>query len=131
MNPPNNIPLHKYYISFHVYHIQLIKEEINYLYATLFSPAISTFITAITLGYFTTFPNLTTVLVKKYLTKTIFSAKFHLDQQYKTVDLFQKSKQPHIMLTINMILMTLHCFKQEPMQFFDIITTFDNYLPTK
>ena len=41
--PPNNIQLHKYYVSFHVDHLQLIKEQINYLYATLFSHAISTF----------------------------------------------------------------------------------------
>ena len=81
--PPNNIPLRKYYILFHVHHLQLIKEQINYLFTALFSPAISTFLTAIKIGYFTTFPNLTKTLVKKYLTKTIISAKGYLVQQYK------------------------------------------------
>ena len=62
ISPPNNIPLPKYYAAFHV---QLIKDQINYLYAALFSPAISTFLAAINLNYFATFPNLTTKLVKK------------------------------------------------------------------
>ena len=90
MTPPNNIPLHKYHVYFHVHHMQLIKEHINYLYAVLFSPLISSFLTAISLGYFATFTNLTTVQFNKHKIKTIFSAKGHLDQQYKTVDILQK-----------------------------------------
>ena len=81
--PPNNIPLQRNYVSYYVYHIHLIKEQINYLYAACFSPAIFTFIKAIKAGYFTNFPNLTTELVTTYLTKNIASAKGHLDQQYK------------------------------------------------
>ena len=41
--PPNNVPLPKYYADFHIHHVQLIKNQINYLYAALFSPTISTF----------------------------------------------------------------------------------------
>ena len=81
--PPNNIPLPKYYAAFHVHHVQLLKDQINYIYASLFNPELSTFLAAINLNYFATFPNLTTKLVQKYLTKTIFSAKGHLDLQYK------------------------------------------------
>ena len=82
--PPNNIPLHNYYVSVHVRHIQLIKENINYVCTVLFSPAVSTFLTVITLGYSATFQNLTTVSIKtKYVTKNVFNTKCHLDQQYK------------------------------------------------
>ena len=65
MIPPNNIPLYNYYVSVHVRHIQLIKEKINYGCTAHFSPAVSTFLTVIILGYFATFPNLTTVSIKK------------------------------------------------------------------
>ena len=62
--PQNNISLPKFYSAFHVHHVQLLKDQINYLYAALFSPALSTFLAAIKLNYFATFPNLTTKLVK-------------------------------------------------------------------
>ena len=70
--PPNNIPLPKSYVAFHVHHVQLIKDQISYLYAALFSPAISTFLAAINLSYFATFSNLTTKLVQKHLTKPYY-----------------------------------------------------------
>ena len=62
--PQNNIPLPKSYAVFHVHHVQSLKDQINYLYAAHFNPEISTFLAAINLNYFATFPNLTTKLVK-------------------------------------------------------------------
>ena len=66
-----------------MYELNLIQDQINYLYAACFSPPQSTFLHAIRQGFFVTFPNLTAKLVSKYLIKSVASAKGHLDQQYK------------------------------------------------
>ena len=71
------------YLLQHVHNIKVISEQVNYIYAACFSPAKSTFLNAIKQGYFSSFPNLTTTNVEKYLTPSISSAKGHLDQQYQ------------------------------------------------
>ena len=63
--------------------LNVIQNQINYLYAACFSPPKSTFLHAIKQGFFITFPNLIAQLVSKYLIKSVASAKGHLDQQYK------------------------------------------------
>ena len=60
----------------------LLGDCINFLYAACFSPAKSTFIQAVEAGFLTTWPNLTPYNVKKYLLKSMPSAKGYLDQQY-------------------------------------------------
>ena len=66
-----------------MYGLNLIHDQINYLYAASFSPPKSTFLHAIKEGFFITFPNLTAKLVSKYLIKSMASSKGYLDQQYK------------------------------------------------
>ena len=84
---PHNIKT-TYFKKFHtqtnnnVYELNLIQDQINYLYAACFSPPKSTFLHAILQGFFVTFPNLTAKLVSKYLIKSIASAKDHLYQQH-------------------------------------------------
>ena len=68
------------YLLQHVHNIKLIPEQINYIYAACFSPVKSTFLKAIKADYFSTFPNLTTTNVEKYLIRSVASAMGHLDQ---------------------------------------------------
>ena len=79
-----------------MYELNLIQDQINYLYAACFSPPQSTFLHAIRQGFFVTFPNLTAKLVSKYLIKSVASAKGHLDQQYKNFD--QQHQLPSIII---------------------------------
>ena len=57
-----------------------IKERIAYYHACCFSPALSTWCTAIDAGHFTTWPELTSQLVRQYAPASIAMHKGHLDQ---------------------------------------------------
>jgi hypothetical protein len=57
------------------------KDLINYLHAACFSPVKSTWITAIKNGIFSSWPGLNEHSVEKYLSKSISTAKGHLNQQ--------------------------------------------------
>jgi hypothetical protein len=59
------------------------KDLINYLHAACFSPVISTWITAIKNGNFTSWPGLTEHAVEKHLSKFTSTTKGHLNQQRK------------------------------------------------
>jgi hypothetical protein len=67
------------------YQTSTLPELIQFLHATCFSPAQSTFIAAIQAGYLLTWPGLTAALVAKYLPKSLATAKGHLDQQRKNI----------------------------------------------
>ena len=67
------------YLLQHVHNIKLIPEKINYIYAACFSPVKSTFLKAIKADYFSTFSNLTTKNVEKYVLPSVISAMVHVD----------------------------------------------------
>ena len=82
------------------------------------------------MGYFTSFPNLTTTLVKKYLQKGMFNAKGHLDQQYKNSRSTSKIiiaphyfDNPHISNDLQFLSTKTNVV-------FATIISFDNSLPT-
>ena len=82
------------------------------------------------MGYFTTFPNLTTTLVKKYLQKSIFNAKGHLDQQYKNSRSTSKIiTTPHY-VDDQHVPNDLQLLPTKINVVFATITSFDNSLPT-
>jgi hypothetical protein len=58
---------------------------IDFLHRTCFSPVISTWIQAIESGFFTTWPGLTAEAVKKYLPKSLATAKGHLKASPKNL----------------------------------------------
>jgi hypothetical protein len=65
-------------------------ERIAFLHACAGSPALSTFKQAIAAGYYTTWPELTTARIDKYLITPAATIKGHLDQQRKNI----KSTKP-------------------------------------
>jgi hypothetical protein len=69
-------------------------ELMQYLHAAAFSPSVSTFTTAITKGFFTTWPGLTTEAINKSLPKSMATAMGHLDQARKTCNP-QNNKNKH------------------------------------
>ena len=69
-----------------------IKDLIMYLHRACFSPTISTWVQAIDAGYFVTWPGLTSKLVKKYLPKSIATAKGHMRQTRQNLRSTRTSK---------------------------------------
>ena len=63
-----------------VHDLQRKRDIVKYLHRACFSPVPSTWLKAIEAGNFTTWPGLTTELVKKHLNKSIATAKGHLRQ---------------------------------------------------
>lgn len=61
------------------------EQLIQYLHATCFSPSPSTWIRAINAGHFSSWPNLTTENVRKYLQPSIATSKGHMDQRRKNI----------------------------------------------
>jgi hypothetical protein len=57
------------------------KDLINYLHAACFSPVKSTWIISIKNGFFPSWPGLNEHTAEKYLSKSTFNAKGHLNQQ--------------------------------------------------
>lgn len=57
----------------------------NFHYRSCFSPALSTFLTAIKKGNFITWPGLEEKLILKYLSESPATAKGHLDQERKNL----------------------------------------------
>jgi hypothetical protein len=58
-----------------------IADRVAYVYAALFSPALSTWCAAIDAGRFTTFPDTTSEQVRGYPPQSSAMIKGHLDQQ--------------------------------------------------
>ena len=67
-------------------HALSTKSDISqYLHRSAFSPVVSTWTAAITSSFFTTWPGLTSVLVRKHLPKSLATAQGHLRQDRKNV----------------------------------------------
>ena len=69
-----------------------VAQRIAYYHACCFSPALSTWCTAIDAGRFTTWPMLTSKLVRKYPLQSTAMVKGHLDQTSKNI----RSAQPAV-----------------------------------
>ena len=61
------------------------QDLVTFLHGAMCSPVPSTWIKAINNNHFTTWPGLTTTLVKKYLQPSIATAKGHLNQEQKNL----------------------------------------------
>jgi hypothetical protein len=82
--PPTIVPTTL--LSAHsVYTMKTMRDLVHYLHRTCFSPVVKTWTAAIDAGFFTTWPGLTSTLVRKHLPKSISTAKGHLRQDRKNV----------------------------------------------
>ena len=63
----------------------IIYNIVQYLHQSAFSPVVMTWTAAITSGFFTKWPGLTSTLVRKHLPKSLATAKVHLRQDQKNV----------------------------------------------
>ena len=77
---PQNSPC-----SNNVHTLSTKSDIMKYLHRAAFSPVISTWTITITAGFFTTWPGLTSALVRKHLPKSLATAKGHLRQDRKNV----------------------------------------------
>ena len=87
--PPSN-PCLDTSLANSVYEMTTLKDLVIYLHRACFSPVTSTWTKAINAGYFSTWPGLTSDLVRKHLPKSVATAKGHLRQDRKNV----RSTQP-------------------------------------
>jgi hypothetical protein len=78
----------------HEHETSNLKELINYLHATAFSPVKSTWIKAIRNGNFSSWPGLTEQGVEKNLSKSTATVKGHLKQQQMYARSTQPKKEP-------------------------------------
>jgi hypothetical protein len=62
-----------------------LAERIAFYHASLLSPALSTWCTAIDAGHFTSWPELTSAQVRQYPPQSIAMVKGHLDQERANV----------------------------------------------
>ena len=67
----------------HVYETKSKQELTLFYHAACFSPTTRTFVDAIKINAFASWPGLTVELVKKYLPRTEETIKVHIRQQYK------------------------------------------------
>ena len=98
-SPSTNTANSTYEINFvnsanSVYELVKQGDIVKYLHQACGSPVKSTWLKAIEAGYFTTWPGLTTDLVKKHLPKSLASAKGHLRQERQGLRSTQKTTQP-------------------------------------
>jgi hypothetical protein len=80
-------------MSNNVYEFTKIYDATQYLHAAAVSPLKSTFIKAINVGNFATWPTLTAQHVKKYLEKPDASIKGHMNQQRANVIRSKQQKE--------------------------------------
>jgi hypothetical protein len=78
----------------HAHETSNLKELINYLHATAFSPVKSTRIEAIKNGNFSSWSGLTEHAVETHLSKSTETVKGHLNQQRMYARLIQPKKEP-------------------------------------
>ena len=78
-SPVSPIPLHSPF-SNNVHALSTKSDIVKYLHQSAFIPVVSTWTAAITSGFFTTGPGLTSALVRKHLPKSLATAKGHLRQ---------------------------------------------------
>ena len=75
--PTTHLPQHSLFYN-NVHTLSTKSDIMQYLHRAAFSPVVSSWTTAITAGFFPTWPGLTAALVRKHLTKSIATAKGHL-----------------------------------------------------
>lgn len=72
-----------------------IADQMEFLHAALFSPVVSTLTKAIKNGHLATWPGLTVENIRKYLPKSLATAKGHLDQTRKNTRSTKKQVVPN------------------------------------
>ena len=88
-------------------------EIVQYPHQSAFSPVVSTWITTITSGFFTTWPGITCALVRKHVPKSLATAKGHLRQDRKNVQ-STRTISPTTPISNPPIMKTLPLPLQEP-----------------
>ena len=83
-SPISLIPPHSLF-SKNIHALSTKSNIVQYLHRSTFSPVVSTWTAAITSGFFTTWPGLTSSLVRKHFPKSLATAKCHLRQDRKNV----------------------------------------------
>ena len=83
-SPNTHLPQHSP-CSNNVHTLSTKSEIMQYLHRSAFSPFVSTWTTTITAGFFTTWPGLTSALVRKHLPQSLATAKGHPRQDRKNV----------------------------------------------
>ena len=78
-SPNVHLPQHSP-CSNNVHTLSTKSDIIQHLHRAAFIPVVSTWTTTITAGFFTTWPGLTSALVRKHFTKSLSTAKGHLRQ---------------------------------------------------
>jgi len=76
-----------------------LAERIAFYHASLFSPALSTWCTAIDAGHFTSWPELTSAQVRRYPPQSIAMVKGHLDQERANVRSTKLTAEKHEITT--------------------------------
>ena len=72
------------------YTMTTLRDLVQYLHRACYSPVVQTWTKAIDAGFFTTWPGLTSAMVRKHLPKSMATAKGHLKQDRQNV----RSTQP-------------------------------------
>jgi hypothetical protein len=98
LGPPNAFPSSLPLVN-SAQAMKTLPDLVQYLHRACFSPVIKTWTQAIDAGFFTTWPGLTSTLVRKHLPKSVATAKGHLRMDRKNVrstkpDLPQPSTEP-------------------------------------
>ncbi len=92
-NPPTAIPLRLPLVN-SAQNMKTLPDLVHYFHRACFSPVIKTWTQAIDAGFFTTWPGLTSALVRKHLPKSVATAKGHLRQDRKKPPIHQESYKP-------------------------------------
>ena len=72
-------------VSNNVYVMRTLSDLVQYHHRSCFSPVVKTWTAAIDAGFYTTWPGLTSALVRKHLPKSVATAKGHLKQDRQNV----------------------------------------------
>ena len=99
-SPPHPAPIKHY--SNHVYDMRTKVDLATYLHLCAWSPVPNTWIKSIENKFFTTWPGLTSQLVKKHLPKSLSTAQGHL----KMVRQHVRSTKPRLLAAPNLTVMT-------------------------
>ena len=90
-----------------VHTMKTLTDLVHYFHRACFSPVVKTWTQAIDAGFFTTWPGLTSALVRKHLPKSVATAKGHLRQDRKNVrstqnPLHSSLREPPVMTTLEL-----------------------------
>ena len=81
--------------AFNAYAKQTKSELVTFLHAAAFSPTVATWCAAIDMGFFATWPGLTSALVRKHLLKSLATAKGHQKEERQGLRSTRKTTTPH------------------------------------